>query len=404
MKVAVIGQGYVGLPVSVNAAMAGHSVIGFDINLEVVEGLNSGKSHISDINSTQIAQLIQSGSYAATSDPDLLADIEVAVIAVPTPLNSERNPDLEFLLSASKILGTSLKKSTLIINESTSYPGTLRNLISTEVNKYVDSDIQHLFAVSPERVDPGNNLWKIKNTPRLLSGLTEEATALAFNFYSSFCEKIILVDSPEIAETAKLFENTFRQVNIALVNELSQITHSLNIPINKVIEAAASKPYGFMKFNPGLGVGGHCIPVDPTYLAFSALNSGIETKFINLANEVNFSQPKLIAKRICLDHGGSLSGKKVLICGVAYKANISDTRESPAELLVQSLEGLGAKVLWHDPLVKSWNGQSSTDVLGSTFDIVIVNVFHDSMDLELIKKAGTYIFDLSGRISGAIYL
>jgi UDP-N-acetyl-D-glucosamine dehydrogenase len=228
----------------------------------------------------------------------MLANSEVAVIAVPTPLDEYRQPDLSFVKLAAEILGKSLTSNCLIINESTSYPGTLSKVIAPIINSHKPNEIKHLFAISPERVDPGNRKWNIRNTPRLFAGLTEEATVATREFYSKFCDDLVPVSSPEIAESAKLFENTFRQVNIALVNEFALIMRALEIPVHEVLEAASTKPYGIMKFTPGLGVGGHCIPVDPSYLAFVSKEAGIEPRFINLANQVNLEMPQAILKRI----------------------------------------------------------------------------------------------------------
>ena len=400
MKIVIIGQGYVGLPIAVAAAIAGHEVIGFDINKDLVAALNSGESHIEDIPSFELAKLVQERKYIATNDPLLISDCEVAVIAVPTPLNSERQPDLRFVQAAAETLGKSLKKSTLIINESTSYPGTLRNVIAPIVNSNMAAGLEHLFAISPERVDPGNRKWTIKNTPRLFAGLSKEAALATRDFYSSFCDQLIEVSTPEVAESAKLFENTFRQVNIALVNEFALIMRALSIPVHEVLNAADTKPYGFKKFDPGIGVGGHCIPVDPSYLAYSALSAGVEPRFINLANRVNLEMPKAIVSRISAEISENLRGKKVLICGVAYKSDISDTRESPAEILLEELISVGAKVSWYDPNVPSWLSTQREEVIQSTFDVSIVTVLHSSMDIEAIKNSANFVFDCTGKIEG----
>ena len=296
MKIVVIGQGYVGLPIAMHAAKAGYEVVGFDLNSELVSDLNSGKSHIEDISSTELSAIIQLSKYRATENPEDINRAEIAVIAVPTPLNKNREPDLSFIESACEILSKHLTNSALIINESTSYPGTLRNLIAKKVDE--KSSFSHRFAISPERVDPGNKDWGIENTPRLFAGLTREAAVETQIFYANFCNNLIEVSSPEVAEAAKLFENSFRQVNIALVNELALISRTLGISVREVLEAADSKPYGFMKFNPGLGVGGHCIPVDPTYLAFVAKKGGTPAAFIELANSVNLEMPTKIVERI----------------------------------------------------------------------------------------------------------
>jgi UDP-N-acetyl-D-glucosamine dehydrogenase len=399
IKVAVIGQGYVGLPIAVHAAKNGYRVIGFDANLNLVSNLNTGKSHIEDISNEELEELISLGTYRASSNSKDLIDVEIAIIAVPTPLDSDRNPDLSFVESASKTLANSLKTKALIINESTSYPGTLRKLISPLFGKL--SKIEHLFAISPERVDPGNNKWGISNTPRLFAGLTPEASAKTREFYSKFCDNLIEVSSPEVAEAAKLFENSFRQVNIALVNELAIISRSLGISVREVLDAADSKPYGFMKFNPGLGVGGHCIPVDPSYLAFAAKQAGAKADFIQLANKVNLHMPARIVERIKNENRGTLINKKILVCGLSYKPNVADVRESPSLQLIDLLQAEGAEIKWHDPIVSELNNEKSTELLENSFDICILAMFHSVMDLNKIFKAAPYVFDCIGLIPEA---
>ena len=400
----MVGQGYVGLPISVAAASAGHFVNGLDLDETKVEALNLGNSHIEDVSNDYLKSLISKGKFRATSNTKDLIGSDVVVIAVPTPLGKNREPDLSFIEEAAKTIGKNLDSPALIINESTSFPGTLRNLIKPLVELETAGKVQHFYAISPERVDPGNPDWGLKNTPRLLSGISEEATKRAIDFYSSFCNEIIQTPTPETAEMAKLFENTFRQVNIALVNELAQICRGLNISVNAVIKAASTKPYGFMGFRPGIGVGGHCIPVDPSYLAYSAKEIGIEAKFINLANEVNLEMPRRILARILKENGNSIKGKSVLICGLAYKPNVSDVRESPALILRDALIAQGAVVSWHDPLVKELMGETSEDIKSKKFEISIVAVLHDSMDIEDILATSNYVFDCTGYIPSAIQL
>jgi UDP-N-acetyl-D-glucosamine dehydrogenase len=259
-----------------------------------------------------------------------------------------------------------------------------------------------MYAISPERVDPGREDFNQKNTPRLYVGLTPEATAKTRDFYSTFCDNLVEVSSPEVAEAAKLFENTFRQVNIALVNELAQISHALGIDVRETLDAAGTKPYGFMKFAPSAGVGGHCIPVDPSYLADVAEKAGVEATFIKRANEVNLDMPKYIAGRIAKDNGGSVKGKKVLVVGVAYKPNVADTRETPAELLIDALNDLGALVTWSDPVVGSWHGSESSPLLGA--DIAVVVTKHDVVPSQDILKSAPYVFDTTGKVKGAVQL
>lgn len=401
MKVSIIGQGYVGLTISAHASRV-HEVIGFDLNKKVVSDLNQGISHIEGVLSSDLKEAIENGTYRATLDPSEIATSDIVVIAVPTPLDEARKPDLTYIDSACKVIADNVTRPILIINESTSFPGTIRNYIKPAIEKYSKVKFDHLYAISPERVDPGRQDFNQKNTPRLYAGLTPEATAKTREFYSTFCDNLIEVSSPEVAEAAKLFENTFRQVNIALVNELAQISHALGIDVRETLEAAATKPYGFMKFSPSAGVGGHCIPVDPSYLADVAEKAGIEATFIKRANEVNLDMPKYIAGRIEKNNGGSLQGKKVLIVGVAYKPNVADTRETPAELLINALEDLGAFVTWNDPVVGTWHGVESSPLNG--VDISVVVTKHDVVASEDILKSAPYVFDTTGRVKGAVQL
>jgi len=392
MRVAIIGQGYVGLTIAVGAASAGHSVVGFDVNAGLVEQLNSGKSHIEGISDSLLAGFVLSELFTASTEPSVLEGSDVIVIAVPTPLGSDRNPDLSYVHEAAELINLHVKTPSLIINESTSYPGTLRKEIATRI-----TGVEHFFASSPERVDPGNTQWGTKNTPRLIGGLTPAAVVKAREFYASFCDSIIEVSSPEVAEAAKIFENTFRQVNIALVNEFAQISDALGISSREVIEAAATKPYGFMPFNPGPGVGGHCIPVDPSYLAHVANQVGVPATFIKRANEVNLAMPAYVVKRVVAGAGESIAGKSVVVIGVSYKANVADTRETPAAAVIDLLRAQGADVVWHDDLVDSWRDESST-ALGS-FDIAVVVTKHDGVSDAAIKASG-YVFDCTGTING----
>jgi UDP-N-acetyl-D-glucosamine dehydrogenase len=392
MHVAIIGQGYVGLTIAVGAAGAGHSVIGFDVNPALVDQLNAGKSHIEGITDKDLGSFIASGLYAASTDSSALEGSEVIVIAVPTPLDAQRNPDLAYVHAAAELIQKNVKSPALIVNESTSYPGTLRNEIAARI-----TGVDHLYASSPERVDPGNTQWGTKNTPRLIGGLTPASVAKAREFYGSFCDSIIEVSSPEVAEAAKIFENTFRQVNIALVNEFAQISDALGISSREVIEAAATKPYGFMAFNPGPGVGGHCIPVDPSYLAHVANQVGVPATFIKRANEVNLAMPAYVVKRVIGGNGGSIKGKKVVVVGVSYKSNVADTRETPAAAVIDLLREQGATVSWHDDLVANWRGETSSLIAGA--DVAVIVTKHDGVDLTAIQACG-YVFDCTGNIAG----
>jgi UDP-N-acetyl-D-glucosamine dehydrogenase len=395
MKVSIIGQGYVGLTISVFAAEH-HTVVGFDKNQGVVAALNSGRSHIEGVSSSDLAKWIAAGKFKATTDAADIAGSDVVVIAVPTPLTADRKPDLAFVEAACKTIGENLKTPALIINESTSFPGTVRNLIKPEIEKHSGGSIKHMYAVSPERVDPGRVDWDQKNTPRLYAGLTPEASNAVREFYSTFCDNLVEVSSPEVAEAAKLFENTFRQVNIALVNEFAQIAHALGISVYETLDAAATKPYGFMKFMPSAGVGGHCIPVDPSYLADTAARVGVPATFIERANEVNLEMAAYVVGRVAADNGGSLSGKSVQVIGVAYKPNVADTRETPAELVIVELKKAGANVSWHDPVVQSWRGGQSSNLGGS--EIAIVVTLHDVVSSESVLASAPYVFDTTGKI------
>ena len=394
MKVAIIGQGYVGLTISVFAAEH-HNVVGFDMNQGVVDTLNSGHSHIEGVASSDLAKWIAAGKYKATTVAADITGSDVVVIAVPTPLTADRKPDLAFVEAACKTIGENLKTSALIINESTSFPGTVRNLIKPLIEK-ISGGVEHMYAVSPERVDPGRVDWDQKNTPRLYAGLTPKASSAVRKFYSTFCDNLVEVSSPEVAEAAKLFENTFRQVNIALVNEFAQIAHALGISVYETLDAAATKPYGFMKFMPSAGVGGHCIPVDPSYLADTAARVGVPATFIERANEVNLEMAAYVVGRVAKDNGGSLSGKKVQVVGVAYKPNVADTRETPAELVIVELKKAGAVVTWHDPVVKSWHGAQSSDLGGS--EIAVVVTMHDVVSSDAVLASAPYVFDTTGKV------
>ena len=392
MRVAIIGQGYVGLTIAADAAAAGNTVLGFDVNPALVAQLNAGTSHIEGISNAALAGVIASGAYKASADPVVLDGCDVIVIAVPTPLDDARNPDLTYVHAAADLIAQHAKSPALIVNESTSYPGTLRKEIAARI-----TGIQHLYASSPERVDPGNTQWGTKNTPRLIGGLTPAAVAKAKEFYGTFCDSIIEVSSPEVAEAAKIFENTFRQVNIALVNEFAQIADALGISGREVIDAAATKPYGFMKFNPGPGVGGHCIPVDPSYLAHVANQVGVPATFIKRANEVNLAMPAYVVQRVLEGCGGSIVGKSVVVVGVSYKSNVADTRETPAADVIDLLRQQGAIVKWHDEIVGTWRGESSAPLSG---DIAVLVTKHDGVDLKALAAIG-YVFDCTGTIAGA---
>jgi UDP-N-acetyl-D-glucosamine dehydrogenase len=397
MKIGIIGQGYVGLTIS---AFAGEffDVVGFDNNLKIVNQLNSGVSHIEGVESSTLEKWISEGRFCATADGSDLSEIDIAVIAVPTPLSKDRKPDLGFIDAACKTIAENIVKPILVINESTSFPGTLRNYIKPVIEKYSENRVEHLYAISPERVDPGRGDFNQKNTPRLYAGLTPEASQKTRDFYSKFCDNLVEVSSPEVAEAAKLFENTFRQVNIALVNEFAQIAHSLGISVYETLDAANTKPYGFMKFTPSAGVGGHCIPVDPTYLAAVAEDHGAPATFIRRANEVNLEMSKYVVDRVQADNGDTLTGKSVLVVGVAYKPNVADVRETAAELVIEHLRERGAVVSWHDDVVGTWRGENSAPLAGA--DIAVVVTMHDSVKASEVITSAPYVFDTTGKLKG----
>ena len=386
MRVGIIGQGYVGLTISVGALRAGHEVIGVDYSQSLISSLSAGKSHIEGISDGEISAGLKSGKFLPTSSYGEIAECDIVVIAVPTPLGANGSADLTLLEAAATSVGGALKKKAIVINESTSYPGTLRDVIRPLIEK--GSPLGHMYAISPERVDPGNKNFGTKNTPRVVGGLTDEARDAAVAFYSSFCDAVVPVSSPEVAEAAKLFENTFRFINIGLVNEFAQVMGAMGIPVDEVLAAAGTKPYGFMPFHPNVGIGGHCIPVDPMYLQEKAIEFGVPSKYISVSQEVNHAMPGFIVDRLSNEIGG-LKGKKIQVVGVSYKANISDTRESPAVEVVGLLRAAGAVVTWHDPLVSTWSGESSS-AIDSGVDASLVLVAHDGLDVSAWKTVPVY--------------
>ena len=384
MKIAIIGQGYVGYALSVAATKDGHSVIGFDTNSKLISEIKAKGNQ---------------KNYLPTNSEADIKDQDAYIIAVPTPLDKENMPDLSFLITATQLIARSASKGALVINESTSYPGTLREIVITEIEK--SNKEKFLYAAAPERIDPANTKWSIKNTPRVIAGTDDQSSKAAYEFYKSICDEVILVTSPEVAESAKLFENTFRQVNIALVNELAQITEKLGISANEVIKAAATKPFGFMKFNPSLGVGGHCIPIDPIYLAQKAESVGASAQFIRQANLVNQQMPLYILKRLEALLGGDITSKKICIVGISYKPDVTDMRQSPAIVLWQELEKKGFLVSFHDETVKEFNGKTSTALAPNAFDLTVVAVAHSNLEVDKVIKSAPIIFDCTGTIKGA---
>lgn len=392
MNVSVIGQGYVGLNIAIAAANAGHTVIGLDIDADLIKNLNLGINHVPGISQEVLVHLIRSKKYRPTTENNLISESDIFVIAVPTPLDSSRGPDLSYVEAASKVISEFSADNTLIVNESTSYPGTLRKFIKPLVEQNSGKNL--FFASAPERVDPGNTDWNLENTPRVVAGIGEVATRKVQAFYSSFCKFIHVAPNVEVAEASKLFENTFRQVNIALVNEFSEIAHSLNFSTHDAIAAASTKPFGYMAFLPSIGVGGHCIPVDPSYLSYIARLSGVKTNFINLANETNLMVHKKIVTRINDYIGGTLEGKLIQVAGIAYKPNVSDLRESPSLLLIEELKKSGAEVSWCDPMVKELNGDISKS-LSTDVDIGLIVTPHDQIDFSIWKNSNVMVLDIS---------
>ncbi len=379
MKVSVIGQGYVGLPLALAAAEAGHQVVGIEINKEIVAKLNSGISPIGDVQNQKLEHSQNAGNYRTTHDFKELSSSDIVIICVPTPLDHIRRPDLSFLLDALNSIATHLQPDTLIINESTVSPGTTRGLIKETLDK---AGIPYELAYSPERIDPANKKWTVTNTPKLVAGLTPAATERAASFYKTFVDSVTIGSSPEVIETAKLLENSFRLVNISFVNEIAQFCAAMGIDVREVVDAAATKPYGFMPFYPGAGVGGHCIPVDPSYLASKAQEMGVPTRFIDLANDLNQSLSSYFTG-VATGILGGLQEKKILVVGIAYKPEVSDVRETPAEGLIKQLRSKGADVKWHDELVQEWNGEKSVE-LTSDFDLAILVNPHNNTNLSAL--------------------
>ena len=379
MKVSILGQGYVGLPLAIAASNAGHHVVGIDSQIELVKKLNSGLSPIMDTSDVELARALESTNYSATSNFEVIKESEIIIICVPTPLDTLRKPDLAPLKGALECIANYLKPGTLIINESTVSPGTTRGLIKETLDK---TGVPYELAYSPERIDPANKKWTVTNTPKMVAGLTPEAAQRACAFYKTFIDSVTIGSSLEVIETAKLLENSFRLVNISFINEIAQFCAAMNIDVREVVDAAATKPYGFMPFYPGAGVGGHCIPVDPSYLVSKAQEIGAPTRFIDLANELNRSLASYftgVASGIL----GGLTGKKILIVGVAYKPEVADVRETPAEALIHELRAKGAKVSWHDELVQDWNGEKSVG-LSSDFDLAILVNPHSNTNMSAL--------------------
>jgi len=410
-RIGVLGLGYVGLPLVVHFAEAGFRCLGFDVKPEIIDGVMGGRSHIDDVGSERVATLVADGSLEATTDFDRLVEVDVVVICVPTPLSKVGDPDVSFIVSAGEQVKARLRPGQLVILESTTYPGTTRELLQNTLEETGLTVGQDFFlAFSPERVDPGNRDFTIKNTPKIVGGLTPHCHELATVLYQQIVDEVVEVSCPEAAELAKLLENTFRAVNIGLVNEMAVIADRLGIDIWEVVDAASTKPYGFMRFTPGPGLGGHCIPVDPQYLAWKMRSLRYRTRFIELAAEVNAEMPRYVVSKTAeaLNVAGkAVNGSRVLLLGISYKANVDDTRESPALDIHKLLREMGAIVSYHDPHV------SSVSIDGETFesvplaakaleeaDVVVVTTDHEGVDYQLVLDRAEIVVDPRNALRG----
>ena len=392
---AVVGAGYVGLPLAQTLAKAGRSVLLVDVSEDIVAALNRGESHIGDVPSQQLAPLVRERRIRATTDYNELRQADAILIALPTPLSKQREPDLSIVTSAAEQIGARLRSGHLVVLESTTYPRTTREVIQPILERTgLKAGHDFHLAFSPERVDPGNERWTTKNVPKVVGGITPACTERAAQLYSGAVDTVHRVSTPEAAELTKLLENIFRSVNIALVNELAQLCERMDIDVWEVIEAAATKPFGFMSFQPGPGLGGHCIPIDPFYLTWKAREYDFYTEFIELAGKVNENMPYYCRSLVsqALNHGRqrSLSGAEILVLGVAYKSDIGDTRESPALKLIELLRAAGAEVAYHDPFVPKLAeaGLSSVELDPAAHDCVVIVTAHSNIDYaELVEKA-----------------
>jgi UDP-N-acetyl-D-glucosamine dehydrogenase len=356
-RVCVVGLGYVGLPMALAFSEVGFPVCGFDVDSSRAEQLSQGKSYISDVSDDQLQASLSQGTFRATADPEVLAQSDVILICVPTPLSKSKDPDLRAILSATGMIADRVRPGQLIVLESTTYPGTTEEvLLPRFLEKGLEAGKDFFLAFSPERIDPGNTKFSIQTIPKVVGGVTQICTEVAAIFYRQAIENVVKVSSPSVAETSKLLENTFRSVNIALVNEMALICERLDINIWDVIDAAATKPFGYMAHYPGPGIGGHCIPLDPHYLSWKARLNGYEPKFISLATEINSSMPHhvvAIVARALNDRSKSIRGSKILILGVAYKPNVADCRESPGLEIIEILRLQGACLSYSDPYILS---------------------------------------------------
>jgi UDP-N-acetyl-D-glucosamine dehydrogenase len=401
--VGIVGLGYVGLPLAATFAEAGVSVLGLDAIEAKVEQVNAGSSYIEDVPSDRLGPLVEAGLIRATTSWDEIRDVDAVIICLPTPLTEHREPDLSAVLGACESLASRLRAGHLVVLESTTYPGTTREEVAPVLERSgLRAGRDFHLAFSPERVDPGRTDWTTATTPKVIGGLTQECTRRAMELYGGACETLVPVNSPEVAELTKLLENIFRSVNIALVNELAMLCDRMSIDVWDVIDAAATKPFGFMPFRPGPGLGGHCIPIDPFYLTWKAREFDLHTEFIELAGKVNSQMP-----RFCVDKVGralnsrrqALNGSRVLVIGVSYKADVNDTRESPSLRIIELLRNEGAVVSYHDAFVPELPklGLTSVPLDAETLDAVDVAVVvtaHTGTDWRLVADAAPLVVDL----------
>jgi len=404
-KIGVIGLGYVGLPLAVDKAIAGYEVIGFDIQQKRVDMVNQGINYIGDVVDEELRQVVSDGRLRATTDYDEIKNLDIVTICVPTPLDKNKQPDLTFIRNSAQEVAKRLHAGMLVVLESTTYPGTTEE----EVKPILESTglkcgIDFFLAFSPERVDPGNKLYNVKNTPKVVGGVTPVCTKVAATLYSNVLQSDVFeVSSPKVAELEKLYENTFRNVNIALANELALICDRMGISVWEVIEAASTKPYGFMAFYPGPGLGGHCIPIDPFYLSWKAKEYDYYTKMIETSAVINDAMPEFVVDRvyrILNRFKKPLNGSTILVLGVAYKKDIDDMRESPALKVISLLEKEGAHVIYNDPYIPSftlagkvYNSVPVTAELLAGLDLVVITTDHSSYDYDLIVEQAPYVFD-----------
>jgi UDP-N-acetyl-D-glucosamine dehydrogenase len=400
----IVGLGYVGLPLAVELAKAGYRVLGFDIIQRVVDGLNDGRSHVKDITDAQLQEALAAGRFEATTDMSRLGEPDAVSICVPTPLSKFKDPDVSYIVAATDAVKRTLRRGQAIILESTTYPGTTREILQPALESTglkIGSDF--FLAFSPERVDPGNSVWQTHNTPKVVGGITEHCTRVAVALYQPAIERLVPVSTTEAAELVKLLENTFRSVNIGLVNEMAIVCDKLGVNVWEVIDAASTKPFGFMKFLPGPGLGGHCIPIDPHYLAWKMRGLNYKTRFIDLAGELNTEMPLFWVRKVAEalnDQGKAVKGAAVLVLGVAYKRDIDDIRESPALDIIRLLEGQGARVGYSDPHVPcfSENGHEYRSVpltqqAVAAADCVMIVTDHSDFDYSLIARHARVVVD-----------